>query len=131
MRNQAYQGTSTSRRFNACPVTVKSNDAVLIGTEPAFAMDDYQANLGGTVFEFNGTFRNTVIARSTESPVVTKAILPGDPLYAVGTLDAVTNVTTSLTIDANSATGKPFGNLDPSEVGITAGSTNTNALVRI
>lgn len=130
MKNQLYTGTPTSRRQVACPTTVKAGDAVLVGTEPMFALDDYQANLGGTTFLYNGTFTATVIARSTESPVVTKAINPGDPLYAVGTLDAATNVTTGLTIDAN-AGGTAFGRLDPTGPGITAGATNTAAGVQI
>lgn len=131
MKNQFYTGTPTSRRFALCPTTVLAGDPVLLGTEPGVALDNYQANLGGTTFLLNGTFILTVIARSSESPVVTAGIKPGDNLYAVGTLDSATNVTTGLTIDKNSASGIRFGNLDPSGTAITAGNTDTAAEVKI
>ena len=47
MKNQTRQGTPTSPRFCICPTTVKSGDFVLIGDEPACALNDYQASEGG------------------------------------------------------------------------------------
>ncbi len=132
MKNQVLLGTPTSPRFALCPTTVLAGDPVLLGGIPAFALDNYQANEGGTTFYCDGTFIATVIGRSTESPVVTAGIKRGDKIYAVGTLDSVTNVTTGLTLDANSATGTLFGRLDPQyQTDITAGSTDTAAWVRI
>ncbi len=132
MKNQGLLGTPTSPRFSLCPITVKAGDAVLLGGIPAVALDDYQANEGGTTFYANGTFTLTVIGRSSESPVVTAAIKPGDKIYAVGTLDAPTNVTTGLTLDANSSTGVLFGTLDPQyQTSVGAGLTDTAAWVRI
>ena len=132
MKNQMLLGTPTSPRFAFCPTTVLAGDPVLLGGIPAVALDNYQANEGGTTFYANGTFALTVIGRSTESPVVTAAIKPGDKIYAVGTLDATTNVTTGLTLDANSATGTLFGRLDPQyQATVSAGATDTGAWVRI
>jgi hypothetical protein len=103
-----------------------------LGTVPAVALDDYQANEGGTTFYTNGTFALTVIGRTSESPVVTAAINPGGKIYAVGTLDVVTNVTTGLTLDANSAGGVLFGTLDPQyQASVGSGATVTSAWVRI
>lgn len=132
MKNQIYLGTPTSPRFAACPTSVTAGMPVLIGNEPAVALDDYQANLGGTTFYMAGTYGLTVIGRSSESPVVTATIKPGDKIYAVGTLDPTTNVTTALTLDANSSTGTLFGYLDPQQLTtITAGTTNTYAGVKL
>ena len=133
MKNQKLLGTPTSPRFAACPTTVTSGMPVLIGNEPAVALDDYQSNLGGTTFYFAGTYGLTVIGRSSESPVVTAAIKFGDKIYAVGTLDSATNVTTGLTLDANSSSGVLFGYLDPqcNASIITAGTTNTDAGVKL
>jgi hypothetical protein len=132
MKNQVLLGTPTSPRFAACPITVLAGDPVLIGKIPAVALNNYNADTGGTTFYVNGTFLLTVIGRSSESPVVTAGIKPGDNIYAVGTLDATTNVTTGLTLDANSSSGTLFGKLDP-QVGtaITAGSTDTACAVRL
>jgi hypothetical protein len=107
MKNQVYTGTSTSRRFALCPTTIKAGDPVLIGEAgdlralAAVALDDYSAATGGTVFLFNGTFALTVIAVSQISPAVGEAINPGDPLFATGTFDSATNMTTGLTISAS------------------------------
>jgi len=128
VKNQFYTGTPTSRRFAPCPTTVKAGDPVLLGKVPAFALDDYQAVTGGTTFMLNGTFTTTVIAESSVSPVVGAQVNPGDALYARGTLDATTNVTTGLTITATSG-DTPFGHLDPSDNKILSGVTNTAALV--
>jgi predicted RecA/RadA family phage recombinase len=131
VKNQVYASDPTTRRFAVCPTTVKSGDPVLLGMLPAVAQDDYQTNLGGTVFETDGTFTLTVIGKSSESPSTGKAINPGDFIYAVGTLDATTNVTTGLTLDANSSSGTKFGRLDPSYVTVASGATDTAAMVRL
>ena len=131
MKNQVFQGTPTSMRFVRCPTTVKSGDLVLVGTEPACALNDYQSNSGGATFYFNGTFTGTVVATSQHSPIVGAAINPGDQLYAAGALDpGGTNVTTGLLISATTTDTK-FGHLDPTDTGILAGATNTAALVRL
>jgi hypothetical protein len=136
MKNQVYTGTSTSRRFALCPTTIKAGDPVLIGEAgdlralAAVALDDYSAATGGTVFLFNGTFALTVIAVSQISPAVGEAINPGDPLFATGTFDSATNMTTGLTISASDG-DQPFGRLDPSGVGILSGATDTAALVQL
>lgn len=132
MKNQVLLGTPTNPRFALCPTTILAGDPVLIGGIPAVALDNYQANEGGTTFYTGGTYVLTVIGRSTESPVVTAGIKVGDKIYAVGTLDATTNITYGLTLDANSATGVLFGRLDPQyQTNITAGATDTAAWVRI
>lgn len=130
MKNQVYTGTPTSRRFKACPTTIVSGDPVLIGTTPAVALDDYQAVTGGTTFLLGGSFALTVIGQTTESPSTPAAIKPGDKLYATGTLDVATNITHSLTIDANSSNTE-FGTLDPTAVAVGSGATDTAAIVRL
>lgn len=131
MKNQVYQGTPTSARFCACPSTVKAGDLVLVGAEPACALNDYQANQGGATFYFNGTFLGTVIGSSTHSPYTGAAINPGDKLYASGTLDTGTNVTTGLLITVD-ASDTPFGHLDPTYGNkVSSGATNTAAPVRL
>lgn len=130
MKNQVFTGTPTSRRFALCPTTVKSGDPVLLGVIPAFALDDYSSLTGGTTFLLNGTFATTVVGQTAESPQTTHKINPGDALYATGTLDSTTNVTTGLTIDANSSNTR-FGNLDPNYVAVSAGATDTAANVEI
>ena len=136
MKNQVYTGTPTSRRFALCPTTVKAGDPVLIGEAgdlraiPAVALNDFQSVTGGAVFLLNGTFALTVVAVSQISPAVGEAINPGDPLFATGTFDATTNMTTGLTISATDG-DQPFGNLDPSGVTIASGNTDTGALVMI
>jgi predicted RecA/RadA family phage recombinase len=128
--NQKYTGTPTSRRQANCPTTVKAGDFVLIGKAPAVALDDYNSNVGGTTFLLNGTFIGTVIARTSASPLTNAAVNPGDLLYATGTLDTATNVTTGLTIDKNSS-NTAFGSLDPTDPAITSGTTSTTAGIRI
>jgi predicted RecA/RadA family phage recombinase len=131
MINQVLTGTPTNRRFAACPTTVKAGDIVLLGALPAVALDNYQANEGGTTFLVNGSFSLTVIGQSSESPVVGHTIKPGDKLYGTGTLDAPTNVTTGLTIDANSS-NTFIGYLDPNfNVTVLTGTTNTAAPVML
>jgi predicted RecA/RadA family phage recombinase len=128
MKNQYYTGTNVSRRFALCPTTVKSGDPVLIGTIPGVALDDYQANTGGTTFLCNGSFILTVIAATVVSPQTGSQVNPGDKVYATGTLDSATNVTTGLTISKASG-GTLFGHLDPTAPAITSGTTSTTAIV--
>ena len=130
MKNQVYTGTPTSRRFASCPTTVKGGDAVLIGSTPAVALDDYSSLTGGTSFLFNGTFTLTVIAATVISPVTGSTENPGDQLYATGTLDSATNVTTGLTI-SKATGGTVFGHLDETGPAVTSGTTSTTANVRI
>ena len=130
MKNQVYMGTPTSPRFVACPTTVKAGDLVLVGAEPACALNDYQSNSGGATFYFSGTFTGTVIGSSSHSPYTGLAINPGDKLYASGTLDTPTNVTTGLLITGDSS-DTPFGYLDPTGPGVSSGATNTSANIRI
>lgn len=133
MKNQVYQGTPTSPRFCLCPDTVKAGDLVLIGDQPACALNDYQSNSGGATFYFSGTFTGTVRGSSTVSPITGEAILPGDPLYASGTATPVSGgptVTVDLWISATD-TDTPFGNLDPTGPGVGSGSVVTDAMVRL
>jgi hypothetical protein len=130
MKNQVYMGTPTSPRFFACPSTVKSGDLVLIGKQPACALNDYQSNSGGATFYFTGTFTGTVVGSSTHSPYTPEAINPGDQLYASGTLDTPTNVTTNLLITGTTS-DTPFGHLDPTGSAVGSGSTNTAANIRL
>lgn len=131
MKNQILLGTPTSPRFALCPTTVKAGDPVLLGNVPAVAVDDYQSNEGGTTFYTNGTFALSVFGSTTESPVTGHTIKPGDKLYATGTLDSTTNVTTGLTIDANS-NNTPFGQLDPQyQTSVASGQTDAAAWVRL
>jgi hypothetical protein len=130
MKNQVYTGTPTSRRFVTCPSTVVAGDAVLIGVTPAFALDAYSSVTGGATFLMNGSFTATVIAATVVSPVTGSQANPGDALYATGTLDATTNVTTGLTISKASG-GTAFGHLDETGPLIASGTTSTSATVRI
>ena len=132
MTNQVFTGTPTSRRFVTMPATanILAGQPLLIGKEPFFSLDNYQSNVGGATGLFNGSFTTTVIGQTSESPVVTAAINPGDTLYAIGTKDTATNVTYGLTIDANSS-NTPFGHLDPASSVVGAGITLTSAIVQI
>lgn len=131
MKNQVYQGTPTSRRFALCPSSVEAGDPVLLGTQPAVALDNYQSNLGGTTFDTGGSFTLTVLAVSQISPAVGAAMKPGAAVYASGTLDSATNVTTDLVLSAVTS-GTLFGQIDPSYTsGITSGTEDTAAIVRV
>ena len=130
MTNQVYTGTPTNSRFAKCPTNVVAGMPVLLGSEPAVALNAYSSLTGGATFYVNGSFALTVIGQSAESPVTTHKINPGDKLYATGTLDSTTNVTTGLTIDANSS-NTLFGILDPSYVAVAAGATDTAAVVQL
>ena len=131
MKNQYFTGTPTQARFALCPTTVKAGDAVMVGSEPAVALDDYQSNTGGTTFYFGGSFNLTVVGVTVISPVSNVALGPGHKVYYDGgTLDSATNVTTGGTLDG--ASGQPlFGFIDPSYVGVSSGVTDTAAIVRL
>lgn len=128
--NTIKYGDIKKRGFFKCPSAVTSGMPVLIGTLAAVAVDAYDSTLGGTVFDFSGTFGLTVIGQSTKSPVSGLQINPGDELFATGgTFDATTNVTTGITLDVTRG-GVPFGNLDQLTA-ILSGVTNTYAGVRL
>lgn len=132
MKNQVYTGAPTSRRFALCPTTVKAGDPVLLGVEPAVALDDYQAGTGGTTFLLGGSFSLTVVGSTTLSPLTGSTVKPGDKLYYDGgTLDGTTNVTTGGTIDKNPSGTQLFGYLDPSYVDVASAATDTAATVRL
>lgn len=120
--------------FFLCPSAVTKGMAVLIGNQPAVAIDDYSSATGGTTFCFEGVFALTVIGQSTQSPVSGLAVKPGDQLFASGTFDATTNVTYNLTIDKTRG-NIPFGSFFPinafSASTIASGATSTTAAVKI
>ena len=108
MLNEVYQDRPGDARFFACPSTVLAGDPVLVGALPAVAMDSYNAQNGGTTFRFAGTHTLSVIAATVVSPVTGSALKPGDKIYATGTLDSTTNITTGLTLSKASG-GTLFG----------------------
>jgi predicted RecA/RadA family phage recombinase len=123
MINQLFTGTPSSRRQVALPVNIVAGQAILVGNEPAVALDNYQANIGGATCLFNGTFSLAVTAKSSLSPSTGKQVKPGDPIYADGgTLDTATNVTWGFTLDANSS-GVLFGHCDPTGLGLVSATT--------
>lgn len=128
MLNERYQDRPAHARFFPCPSTVQAGDPVLVGNRPGVAMDDYNAGNGGTTFRFSGTFELTVIAATTVSPLAGEAVKPGDKIYATGTLDATTNVTTGLTLSKASG-GTLFGSYAGD--GIASGVTDTEANVEL
>lgn len=101
------------------PVLVGSMPGVVIALQPISALPGaYKTatiDLGGDCY-FLPVLGATVI-----SPVSGKAVKPGDPIYADGgTVDATTNITYNLTLDANTG-GVLFGNsLDSIGSGLTA-----------
>ncbi len=127
--NTAKQGTPQNNRWYACPTQVTSGMAVLIGTQAAVALDDYDSSTGGTTFQLDGSYFLTVIGQSSQSPISGLQVNPGDELFAQGTLDATTGVTYSLTIDKTRG-NCPFGNYEGPGP-ILSGVTNTNAMVRL
>jgi predicted RecA/RadA family phage recombinase len=131
MTNQALTGTPTSRRFALCPSTIVAGQPVLLGSIPAVALDNYQANVGGTTFLIGGTFNLTVIGQSAESPTSGHQINLGDKIYAnTVSTDPTTNVVIIGALDANTS-GIFFGYLDPDNSvnagSILSGVTNTAA----
>lgn len=128
MLNEVYQDRPGDAQFFACPSTVGAGDLCLIGGLPGVAVDDYNAANGGTTFRFAGVFSLTVLAATVVSPVTGSAVKPGDKLYATGTLDSTTNVTTDLTISKASG-GTLIGSY--AGTGITSATTDTSALVKL
>lgn len=134
MINQLNTGTPTSRRAVTLPayttVAIAAGTPLLIGGLPCVTLDSNQYAVGApsVVCLFGGSFSLTVVGQSVESPQTTHKINPGDKLYAIGTLDAATNVTYNLTIDAD-VSNTFFGYLDPQSPSIAAGATDTNASV--
>jgi hypothetical protein len=130
MLNELRQDRPGDARFFLCPSTVLAGDPVLIGgVLPAVAVDSYNANTGGTVFRIAGTFSLTVIAATVVSPITGSAVKAGDKIYATGTLDATTNITTGLTLSKASG-GVAFGTYDDSTA-ITSATTSTTAPVKL
>ena len=127
--NQLKIGLPQNNRWFPCPAAVTSGMPVLIGTMAAVAMDAYDASTGGATFQLDGDYALSVSAASTQSPVSGQQVNTGDELYATGTLDATTGVTYNLTIDKTRG-NCPFGNYTGT-VPITAGTTNTQASVRL
>jgi predicted RecA/RadA family phage recombinase len=133
VKNQVYTGTPTSRRFATCPTTILAGQPVLLGSEPAIALDNYQANTGGTTFLTGGSFVLTTVGKTSLSPSTPAALKAGAKVYADtdGTTDSVTNVTYGFTLDGNSS-GTLFGYVDPSYIGgVTSGATDTAAVIRL
>lgn len=124
MLNELKQDRPGDARFFKCPTTVKSGDPVLIGKLAGVALDDYDANLGGTVFRLAGSYLLSVLAATVISPLSGSAAAQGDKIYADGgSTDATTNVTTGFTLDKNSS-GVYFGNFDQT-TNLTSGTTGS------
>ncbi len=129
MLNERKQDRPGDARFYLCPTTVKAGDLVLIGALPGVAIDDYNSKTLGTGFRFAGTFALTVLAATVVSPVTGSQVNQGDKLFATGTLDVATNVTTGLTISKASG-GTLIGSYDDTTPILTT-VTNTAALVKL
>jgi hypothetical protein len=113
--NQVFTGTPTSRRFAACPPSIVAGQAVLIGGQlPAVALDNYQADEGGTTFLLGGSF-NLSVYGETGSPATNAQIWPGQVVYAEnGITDPVTQMIYNFILTAYSGTGSvQFGRIDP------------------
>jgi hypothetical protein len=135
MVNQVLTGTPTSRRFALCPSFIVAGQPVLIGGAiPAVALDNYQANTGGTTFLLGGSF-NLPVYGQTGSPLTNAPIAPGANLYAENaTTDPVTGVAYNFILTAYSGTGSVlFGHLDPEyTTGVLSGlAPDTAAIVLI
>jgi len=128
MLNEIFQDRPANARFFPCPSTVVGGDPVLVGGLPAVALDSYNSRNGGTTFRFTGTYELSVIAATVVSPVTGSAVKPGDKIYATGSLDSTTNVTTGLTLSKASG-GTLFGSY--AGTGITSASTDTAARVKL
>jgi predicted RecA/RadA family phage recombinase len=131
VKNQLFTGTPTSRRFALCPTTVKAGDPVLLGSEPAVALDDYSPLTGGTTFLMGGTFNLNVLGSTAASPVSGHVLKQGDKVYYEGgVLDSATNVTTGGTLDAASASPL-FGYIDPGDLATVGSTLTVNIGVRL
>ena len=131
MLNEIYQERASNARFCPCPSSVLSGDPVLVGNAniPAVALEDYNSTRGGAVFRFSGTYALTVIGATVVSPITGSAVKEGDVIYATGTTDSTTGMTTGLTL-SKATGGTKFGTYDD-PTGITSGETSTTARVRL
>lgn len=129
MLNEIRQDRAGDARFYLCPSTVLAGDLVLIGGLPGVAIDSYNARTGGTVFRLAGTFELTVIAATVVSPLTGSQVIQGNRIFATGTLDNTTNVTTGLTLSKASG-GTAVGTYDDTTP-ITSGMTSTTARVKL
>lgn len=129
MLNELRQDRSGDARFYACPSSVKAGDLCLIGNLPGVAVDDYNSKTLGTVFRIAGTFALTVIAATVVSPITGAQLNQGDKIYATGTLDSPTNVTTGLTL-SKATGGTVVGTYDDTNP-VTSGTTSTSAAVKL
>ena len=125
MLNERFQDRPAFARFRRCHSSVVAGDPVIFGaSEVGVAIDDYNADEGGTGFRFSGTFDLTVIAATTVSPTVGSACVQGDKLYAAGTTDSGTNSKYDLVISKDSS-GVLVGDYD-SSTNQTSGTTATS-----
>lgn len=130
MLNELRQDRAGNARFVKTPSTVLAGDPLLVGNEAGVAVDNYNSANGGTTVRFSGTFALTVIAATTVSPLVGEACQQGNIIYASGTLDSTTNVTTGLTLSKQSSGGTVFGHYD-STTDLASGTTSTTAPVKL
>jgi predicted RecA/RadA family phage recombinase len=127
MLNQLYPDGSLIQL--PAPAAITKGMPVLIGTVPAVAIDNYNANTGRCTFCMEGIYALTVSANSTQSPVGGLAVGVGSELFASGTLDVTTNITYNLTIDKTRG-NVPFG-MYLGSAAIAAGGSSTTAPVRL
>ena len=132
MVNQTFTGTPTSRRFALCPASIVAGQPVLIGNNiPAVALDNYQANTGGTTFLTTGSFNLPVYGEGS-SPLSGLAIPPGGAVYAENqTKDATTGISYNFILTGYSGTGSVlFGYVDPEyTTGVLSGLAPDTAAV--
>lgn len=132
MVNQTFTGTPTSRRFALCPASIVAGQPVLIGNNiPAVALDNYQANTGGTTFLLTGSFNLPVYGEGS-SPLTGLAIGPGGAVYAQNqTKDATTGISYNFILTGYSGTGSVlFGYVDPEyTTGVVSGLAPDTAAV--
>ena len=132
MVNQTFTGTPTSRRFALCPASIVAGQPVLIGNNiPAVALDNYQANTGGTTFLTTGSFNLPVYGEGS-SPLTGLAIGPGGAVYAQNqTKDATTGISYNFILTGYSGTGSVlFGYVDPEyTTGVLSGLAPDTAAV--
>lgn len=127
MLNEVFQDRPGNARFYLCPEAVLAGDVCMFGARrlPGVALEDYNAERGGTVFRFSGTYAFPIIAATTISPITGSEVLQGDTIYGHGTVDSPTNVLHISTLSKQSSGGaKAVGTYD-SPTSIASGSTDT------
>jgi predicted RecA/RadA family phage recombinase len=129
MLNEKRQDRPGNAVRLAVPSTCKSGDAILAGQQPGVLLTDYDSATGTAVVRFTGTFNLTVYSETVHSPQTASVIKPGDKLYAAGTLDSGTNITTVLILNAASG-GVFFGYLASDEAAMSSGA-NAKVGVRL